>query len=117
EGRAISVINRPIPGRAYWVGTHDDITERRKAERKNASLAEQEARRTLIDDAIRSFRESVEAVLKTVAVSAAEMKSTANALATSCNETSQDAAGAVNRSNKASENVESAASATNEMSK
>ncbi|MBX9778147.1 MAG: PAS-domain containing protein, partial [Xanthobacteraceae bacterium] len=117
DGRAISVINRPIPGRAYWVGTHDDITERRLAERKSASHAEQEKRRAFIDDAISSFRQSVEAVLKTVADSAAEMRSTANALSVSCNETSQHAAGAVRTSNKASDNVESAASATDEMSK
>src|SRR5262249_12374925 len=45
DGRAISVVNRPIPGSIYWVGTHDDITERRSAERRNALLDEQEARR------------------------------------------------------------------------
>jgi methyl-accepting chemotaxis protein len=117
EGRAISVVNRPIPGGTYWVGTHDDITERRLAERRSASLAEQEARRGLIDEAIQSFRQSVEAGLKTVADSAAKMKTTANLLSASCNETSQHAAGAVHTSNKASDNVESAASATDEMSK
>ncbi len=41
DGRAISVVNRAIPGGAYWVGTHDDITERRSAERKNTLLDEQ----------------------------------------------------------------------------
>jgi diguanylate cyclase (GGDEF)-like protein/PAS domain S-box-containing protein len=33
DGRAISVINRPFAG-GYWVGTHEDITERRRAERE-----------------------------------------------------------------------------------
>ena len=42
DGRAISVVNRQIPGGRYWVGTHDDITERRSAERKSALLGEQE---------------------------------------------------------------------------
>jgi methyl-accepting chemotaxis protein len=101
-GRAISVVNKPIPGGTYWVGTHDDITERRLAERRNASLAEQEARRAIVDDAIRSFRESVDAVLKTVAESVAEMRSTANALSASSNETSHHATGAVHTSNEAS---------------
>jgi NO-binding membrane sensor protein with MHYT domain len=27
DGRAVSVVNRPILGSIYWVGTHDDITE------------------------------------------------------------------------------------------
>src|SRR5262249_22958069 len=34
DGRAISVVNRPIPGSDYWVGVHDDITERRLVERR-----------------------------------------------------------------------------------
>ena len=33
DGRAISVINRPFAG-GYWVGTHEDITERRRGERE-----------------------------------------------------------------------------------
>src|SRR5205823_3483235 len=42
DGRAISVVNRPIAVGNYWVGTHDDITERRRAEEQSASLAEQQ---------------------------------------------------------------------------
>ena len=34
DGRAISVINRPIVGGDYWVGTHEDITERHNAEKR-----------------------------------------------------------------------------------
>jgi hypothetical protein len=45
DGRAVSVVNRAIPGSNYWVGTHDDITEWRAAERQSALLAEQEAAR------------------------------------------------------------------------
>jgi diguanylate cyclase (GGDEF)-like protein/PAS domain S-box-containing protein len=33
DGRAISVTNRPFAG-GYWVGIHEDITERRRAERE-----------------------------------------------------------------------------------
>ena len=57
DGLVISVVNKPIAGGEYWVGTHDDITERRLAERKSASVAEQESRRAKIDAAIQSFRE------------------------------------------------------------
>ena len=38
DGRSIAVVNRAIPGGAYWIGTHHDITERRKVEQKNALL-------------------------------------------------------------------------------
>ena len=67
KGRAISIINRAIPGSNYWVGTHDDITERRAAERQNTLLGEQQARRAAVDEAITWFRGSVEGVLRTVA--------------------------------------------------
>jgi len=67
QGRAISIVNRPIPGSSYWVGTHDDITERRAAERQSTLLGEQRARRAAVDEAITWFRGSVEGVLQTVA--------------------------------------------------
>jgi predicted signal transduction protein with EAL and GGDEF domain len=38
DGRVIAVVNLPIPG-GGWVGTHEDITERRRAEEKIAYLA------------------------------------------------------------------------------
>ncbi|HZF71986.1 MAG TPA: methyl-accepting chemotaxis protein, partial [Gemmatimonadaceae bacterium] len=89
----------------------------RLAERKSASAAEQESRRTVIDGAISSFRESIEAALKTVADSTAEMKATANALSASSNETSRHATEAVHTSKQAAENVQIAAGAADEMSK
>jgi methyl-accepting chemotaxis protein len=117
DGRAISVVNRPIPGSDYWVGTHDDITERRSAERKNALLTEQEARRAAVEDAIAWFRESVEDILKTVADSVGAMKSTATALSATSNETTAHTAGAVKTSNEAFGSVEVAASAADELAK
>ena len=33
DGRAISIINRPLSG-GDWIGTHEDVTERRRAERE-----------------------------------------------------------------------------------
>ena len=117
DGRAISVVNRAIVGTAYWVGTHDDITERRSAERKSALLGEQEARRAVVEEAIAWFRESAEGVLQTVADSVAAMKSTATVLATTSNETTEHTAGAVATSNHAFGSVEVAATAADELSK
>jgi NO-binding membrane sensor protein with MHYT domain/methyl-accepting chemotaxis protein len=117
DGRSISVVNRPTAGGGYWIGTHDDITERRLAERKQAVISEQDARRSAVDAAIKELREGVESVLKTVADSTAAMKATAAALSTSSAATSDDAAGAVHKSNEASRNVEVAAVAADELSK
>jgi methyl-accepting chemotaxis protein len=117
EGRAISVVNRAIRGSKYWVGTHDDITERRSAERKNALLGEQEARRAVVEEAIVWFRESLEGVLQTVAESVAAMKSTATALSATSNETTAHTAGAVETSNEAFGSVEVAATAADELDK
>ncbi len=117
DGRAISVVNRAIPGSNYWVGTHDDITERRSAERKNMLLAEQEARRAAVEEAIAWFRESVEGVLKTVADNVSAMKSTATALSATSNETTAHTVGAVDTSNEAFGSVQVAATAADELSK
>jgi NO-binding membrane sensor protein with MHYT domain len=116
DRRAISVINRPIAVGKYWVGTHDDITERRRAETQSASLAEQQERRASIDIAIHSFRESVESVLGTVNDSVGAMRATAMTLSASSSETSKRAAGAVRTSDEASSNVGAAAQVAQELS-
>jgi methyl-accepting chemotaxis protein len=117
DGRAVSVVNRPIPGSNYWVGTHDDITERRAAERQSALLGEQAARRAAIEQAIAWFRESVEGALHTVAESVAAMQSTAEVLSANSNETNRHTAGAVTISNEAFASVDVAATAADEMAK
>jgi diguanylate cyclase (GGDEF)-like protein/PAS domain S-box-containing protein len=38
DGREIAIISKPMPG-GGWVGTHEDITERRRAEAKIAHMA------------------------------------------------------------------------------
>src|SRR5262249_39681069 len=115
DGHAIEVINRPIAGGDYWVGTHDDITERRLAETRIASLAEQKAHRESVDAAIGSFRGSVEAVLATLGARPPAMERTATGLSDSSHETSQRAAGAVRTSNDAAVNVEAASGAAREL--
>src|SRR5262249_19256967 len=77
NGRVISVINRPIAGNAFWLGTHDDITERVLAERQSTFLMEHERRREFIESEIHAFRNGVETVLQTVSESTSTMRKTA----------------------------------------
>jgi methyl-accepting chemotaxis protein len=115
DGRAISVINRPVQGGQYWIGTHDDITERIHAERRNAAMSEQERRRVEIETEIQAFRKSVAEVLLTVAESTAALKSIAVDLSGSSGRTSERTAGAVDMSNEASANMTAAAGAAEEL--
>jgi methyl-accepting chemotaxis protein len=117
DGRAIAVVNQTVPGGAYWIGTHHDITLRRKVERENALLGAQETRRAAVEEAIVWFRESVEGVLKTVGDSVAAMKSTASALSTMSNDTATRTAGAVKTSSEAFTSVDVASTAAEEMTK
>ena len=117
SGAAISVVNKPIPGGKYWVGTHDDITERLTTERKSAALAEQDQRRATVETAIQSFRESVQIGLRTVSDGATAMQSTASELSSLSQDTARHSAGAMQESHTASENVEIAANATEEMAR
>jgi len=115
DGRAVLVVNRPIQNGKYWIGTHDDITERIQAERKSAALSEQERRRVTIETEIVSFRESVAAVLRTVSESTAALNSIAGTLSNSSGLTSDRAAAAVQTTNEASANMIAAAGATEEL--
>jgi PAS domain S-box-containing protein len=115
DGRAVLVVNRPIQNGKYWIGTHDDITERIQAERKSAALSEQERRRVTIETEIRAFRESVATVLRTVSESTAALNSIAGALSNSSGLTSDRAASAVQTTNEASANMIAAAGATEEL--
>ena len=115
DGRSVLVVNRPIRKGQYWIGTHDDITERISAERRNAALSEQERRRVTIETEIRAFRESVAAVLRTVSDSTAALNSIAGALSNSSGLTSDRAASAVQTTNEASANMIAAAGATEEL--
>jgi methyl-accepting chemotaxis protein len=115
DGRAIAVVNKPIEGGEYWVGTHDDITERRLAEKKSVLLAQQEERRAKIEAAIETFRETIAAVIKTVSDSAATMRLTATELSLLSSETLRSADQAAHMSNSASASVKTASGAANEM--
>jgi methyl-accepting chemotaxis protein len=91
------------------------VTEAELLRKENASIAEKEARRSAIDAAILAFRESIEAVSRTVGDSVAAMKSTATVLSESSGETSQRTSGAVHASHEASISVETAAGAAEKL--
>src|SRR5271166_1567517 len=114
-GRFIAISSRPMAG-GGWVATHQDITERRLQDQQRDRLVSQEQRRAMIEAAIATFRQRVEAMLKTVSDSAVAMRATAATLFESSHKASQRAVGAVHTSNEASANVEIAASAANELS-
>ncbi len=113
--RLLLVMNHPVAG-GGWIGTHEDITERRQAEQRQAALQERETRRTVIDKAISHFRMSAETLLDGVVNKAQEMHSIASSLFERSGDTSQRAENAVQSSNDASFNIESAEFATNELS-
>ena len=114
-GHLLLVTNHPMKG-GGWIGTHEDITERRQAELQRATMQHQEERRAVIETAISAFRERAENLLRTVTDSAGEMRSTAASLFNASGHTSQRAENAVQTSNEASANVETAAIAADELS-
>jgi methyl-accepting chemotaxis protein len=115
EGRLIAVINRAMLG-GGWVGSHEDITDRRDAERERTSMQQQQRQRNMIDQAIAAFRRRVEEHLRTVTEGAMAMRATANTLFGNSSQTSKRAESAVSTSNEASLNVETAAIAADELS-
>jgi methyl-accepting chemotaxis protein len=114
NGRTIMVVNRPMPD-GGWVATHEDVTERRDAERERALMQEQQQQRSAIEEAIAAFRRRVEEHLRTVAEGAMTMRTTATTLFANSGETARSAESAVAASNEASTNVETAAVAADEL--
>ena len=115
DGRPVSVVNRPIPGGQYWIGSHDDIGEQMRAERERTAVAEQEQRRAAMETAIASFRNSVETVLLALSESTEAMRATATGLSVSSGASLEQAADAARSSGHASDNVGAAASAADEL--
>jgi methyl-accepting chemotaxis protein len=107
DGRLIRITRQPVKD-GGWVAIHEDITE-------SVSHVEHKKRRAEVDAAIKSFRESVETILTSVKDGAAELKLIAAELSTSSTAASQQSAGIVSASHKATSNVGSAAAAANEL--
>ncbi len=114
-GRLRLVTNHPMKD-GGWIGTHEDITERRQAEQQTMVMQQNEQRRATIENAISSFRYRAEGLLKIVADSADKMHTTAASLFNASGHSSQRAETALQRSNESSYNVGTAARASDEMS-
>jgi methyl-accepting chemotaxis protein len=114
-GRTIAVINRAMP-QGGWVGSHEDITDRREAEQERAAMNQQQQQRARIDQAIVAFRKRVEEHLRMVTEGAGAMRTTASSLLATSAQTSRSAQSAVSASNEASVNVETAAIAADQLS-
>jgi methyl-accepting chemotaxis protein len=114
-GHLLLVTNHPMKG-GGWIGTHEDITERRQVEQQRTAMQLKEERRATIENAISAFRQRAENLLRTVTERAVVMHSTAMHLFDASGHTSQRAESAVQTSNEASTNVEHVASAAGELS-
>lgn len=114
DGRIISVAEQPTA--EGWVATHQDMTEQKRDEDKQAERRALEQRRIQTDEAIRSFHDRVEIVLKSVGESTAALKQTAGKLFGASDQTSQRAQSALDTSNEASANVATASVAASELS-
>jgi methyl-accepting chemotaxis protein len=114
-GRLLLVTNHPMKG-GGWIGTHEDITERRQTELQRDAMQQQEGRRAAIETEISVFRNQAESLLQSVTKSASVMGLTAADLFSQSHQTSQRAGGAVQTSNEASANVKTAAIAADELS-
>jgi methyl-accepting chemotaxis protein len=115
DGRIISLVGRPV-ATGGWLATHTDVTDQLLAEKERDALRQREERRRAIDVAISSFRERAERMLRTVSESATAMKAAARTLLATSEHTLQRTQGAVQGSNEASANVETAATAAAELS-
>jgi PAS domain S-box-containing protein len=115
DERLLLVTNHPMKG-GGWIGTHEDITERRQAEQQHMLMQQRDERRSVVENAISAFRKRAESLLQTVTNRAVEMRSTAVGVLNASGHTSQRAESAVHASNESSANVGGAASATEELS-
>src|ERR1041385_413516 len=114
DGRIVLAKNDPMPN-GGWISTHEDVTEQRRAEEERAATQDQEKRRTIVDNAIASFRPLAAQLLGGVSECAAAMRTTATALFGSSDQTSKQAESAVHAFSEASTNVESAAAAASQL--
>jgi len=115
DGRRVSLAEQALPD-GSWVATHDDVTEQYGIEQQRLAMQSHEQRRASVEEAISSFRTRVENVLRTVGESANAMKMTASTLFASSEQTSTQAEGAVQTTDRASNSVVTAAAAADELS-
>ncbi|MDO9414201.1 MAG: PAS-domain containing protein [Pseudolabrys sp.] len=116
DGRTLMIQNRGLPG-GGWLGSHDDITERRNASLEREAIQKQQTRRTMIEEAIAAFRRRVEEHLHAASAGVTAMRATATTLLATSERSSTSADGAVSASNEACANVETAAVSADELAR
>jgi len=115
DGRFISVSTHPMAG-GGWVAIHENISERKQAQREHDLAVARDQRRVWIEEAISSFRASAETTLQMVMQSSGAMNSVAQTLLKMSARTSENAQAALDSSHEASAGTDSAASAARELS-
>jgi methyl-accepting chemotaxis protein len=115
DGRIVAYSTRPMAG-GGWIDTHEDISERRRAALQRSSVQEHQQRRAALEEAIRSFREQTESLLKSTTDSVKTMRTMASALLGVSGHTSQNAERGAEMSRGATTNVEMAAAAAMQLS-
>lgn len=113
--RMVLVTNHPIKN-GGWVTTHEDITERRRAQHRRMALEQKEERRATLENAIATFRAYAETLLKTATDSAGKMRTTAANLFKVSGDTTQRAENVMQASHDSLTAVETAAGAANGLS-
>lgn len=115
DGRTVLVKNSRLAD-GGWVATHEDVTEQRHAEEEKAAIRSKEERRATVDDAIASFRPTMEQLLSSVNGSANAMRSTAGTLFKLSDQTTQRSCHALSAFKASSTNVQNVAASTDELS-
>ena len=115
DGRIVAFSTQPT-GDGGWVDTHEDISERRRAALQRNSMQEHQQRRLALEEAIQSFRQQTESLLKSTTDSVKVMRTMASALLGVSGQTSQNAARGAEMSHGATASVEMAAAAAMQLS-
>ncbi len=115
DGRIIAFATRPARG-GGWVDTHEDISERRRAALQRNSMQQDRQRRVVLEQAIQSFRQQTEELLRSMTDSVKAMRTMASALVSVSGQTSEHAESGAATSRRAFDSVEMAATATVELS-
>ena len=114
DGRIVSVSTHPMAG--GWVAIHENISERKHAQKEQALAIARDQRRMEIEEAISSFRARAETTLQIVMQSSGAMNSVAQTLLMMSARTSENAQAALDSSHEASASTNSAANAAGELS-
>jgi methyl-accepting chemotaxis protein len=115
DGRIVAFATRPRSD-GGWVDTHEDISERRRAALQKNSTHQHRERRLALEEAVQSFRQQTENLLKSTTDSVKTMRTMASALLGVSGQTSQNAAHGAEMSRGATASVEMAAAAAMQLS-